>query len=74
MKYKNLSSTPKTFHGITIKPGEVKDFPGYVNHPDLFAVTTTIESKPAKKIAEKKPIKNTKQPKEEKPNGKHNHK
>lgn len=74
MKYANLSSTSKTFHGITIKPGEVKDFPGYVNHPDMYMVGDISLSKPAKKIAEKKPIKNSKQPKEEKPNGKHNHK
>ena len=74
MKYTNLSSTPKTFHGITIKPGEVKDFPGYINHSDMYMVPEISAAKPAKKIAEKQPIKNSKQTKEEKLNGKHNHK
>lgn len=31
MKYKNLGITDRTFYGITIKPGEVKEFPGFIN-------------------------------------------
>lgn len=31
MIYKNLSRTTKTFYGITFKPGESHDVPGYIN-------------------------------------------
>lgn len=30
-KYKNLGITSRTFYGIEIKPGEVKEFPGFIN-------------------------------------------
>lgn len=33
MIYKNLSRTTKTFYGITFKPGESHDVPGYINDP-----------------------------------------
>ena len=35
MRYKNLSEFTKTFYGVEIKPGEVKDIPGNVNDPKV---------------------------------------
>lgn len=32
MFYKNVSSSVKTFHGVTFKPGEVKEVNSYINH------------------------------------------
>ncbi len=31
MIYKNLSRATKTFYGVTFKPGEVHEVPGYIN-------------------------------------------
>lgn len=31
MFYKNISIATKTFHGVTLKPGEIKNVPGYIN-------------------------------------------
>lgn len=36
MIYKNLSRATKTFYGITFKPGESHDVPGYINDPKFF--------------------------------------
>lgn len=33
MVYKNLSRTAMTFYGIIFNPGDVKEVPGYINHP-----------------------------------------
>lgn len=30
-RYKNLSLATKTFYGVTFKPGDEKDVPGYIN-------------------------------------------
>lgn len=30
-RYKNLSLATKTFYGVTFKPGEEKDVPGFIN-------------------------------------------
>lgn len=38
MKYKNISYTEATFYGITFKPGEIKDVPGYINNPHFIRV------------------------------------
>lgn len=38
MKYKNTSYTEATFYGITFKPGEIKDVPGYINNPHFIRV------------------------------------
>lgn len=44
MFYKNVSYSDKTFYGVTFKPGEVAEVPGYVN--DLYMI---IAPKPSKK-------------------------
>lgn len=31
VKYKNISCSAKTFYGVTFKPGDVKEVPGYIN-------------------------------------------
>lgn len=33
MIYKNTSRTTMTFYGIVFQPGDVKEVPGYINHP-----------------------------------------
>lgn len=30
--YRNNSHTTKTFHGVTFKPGDTKECPGYINN------------------------------------------
>lgn len=42
MRYKNLGITSRTFYGIEIKPGEVKDFPGFVNAPRCIRVNDNV--------------------------------
>ncbi len=38
MLYKNISYSAKTFYGITFKPGEVKEVPGYINDIKMVVV------------------------------------
>lgn len=38
MIYRNMSSFSRTFHGITVQPGEVKEFPHIVNDPDMMRI------------------------------------
>ena len=38
MFYKNLAYSEKTFYGITFKPGEVKEVPGFINDQYVIAV------------------------------------
>lgn len=38
MFYKNISNAIKTFYGIQIKPGEIKEFPRAVNDISLIVV------------------------------------
>ncbi len=44
MFYKNLSYSDKTFYGVTFKPGEVAEVPGYINDKQMIVVP-----KPSKK-------------------------
>lgn len=46
MIYKNLSRTTKTFYGVTFKPGEEHEVPGYINHPKFLRLAT-FSSEPA---------------------------
>lgn len=39
MIYKNVGNFTKTFYGISIKPNEVKEFPGYVSSQSLIEAT-----------------------------------
>jgi len=49
MKYKNSGRTTKTFYGITFRPGDIKDVPGYINATSFIPVkdTKTFDEKSA---------------------------
>lgn len=55
MVYKNISNSKKQFYGVTFKPGEVKEVPGFVNDKHMIASTLP----PAVKT-DAKPVKPTK--------------
>lgn len=38
MYYKNVSYSEKTFYGVTFKPGEIKQVPGYINDLHMIKV------------------------------------
>lgn len=49
LKYKNTGITSKTFYGVTFKPKEVKDVPGYINDPGFVRVADSAKvTEPAK--------------------------
>ena len=50
--YVNKSHKELCFYGVTIKPGEIKEFPGVVVHPKMMRRNEL----PAKITATKKPI------------------
>lgn len=41
MTYKNTSLATKTFYGVTFKPGETHDVPGYINDSKFVHVSKT---------------------------------
>ena len=43
MKYKNIGMTSKTFYGVTFKPKEVKEVPGYINDPKFIRMPDTAK-------------------------------
>lgn len=43
MLYTNRSTITKTFHGVTLKPGETKEIFGTVNDPTMFRSSTPQE-------------------------------
>lgn len=59
MIYKNLSTTTKTFYGVTFKPGEEHEVPGYINHPKFMRLTA-FSSNPAEVQADSKSTKEKK--------------
>lgn len=42
MYYKNVSYSEKTFYGVTFKPGEIKQVPGYINDLHMIKVPEEI--------------------------------
>jgi len=42
MKYKNCGYSTRTFYGIDLAPGEIKDFPGYIKS---FGIIRVFEGK-----------------------------
>lgn len=56
--YKNVSDSAKTFYGVTFKPGEVKEVPGYVNHRKMIRVDESALPKvtPAAEPKKVKPV------------------
>lgn len=63
-RYKNLSLATKTFYGVTFKPGEEKDVPGFINDPKFVrvskkfkpAITTEVVKKPNENKSKSKNI------------------
>lgn len=51
MFYKNLAYSEKTFYGVTFKPGEIKEVPGFINDDNFIAVKKP-EDKPKEVVAE----------------------
>ena len=55
MFYKNISKATKTFYGVTFKPGDIKQVPGYIN--DIgFKRCTPPEPQPKVTSATTKPV------------------
>ena len=52
MKYKNIGTVAKTFHGVKIKPGEVGEVNGYINHESFIRVPDAGLNPPPKPKAE----------------------
>ena len=44
MRYKNSGRTTKTFYGITFRPGDIKDVPGYINTSSFIPVPVVENS------------------------------
>ena len=57
MFYKNTSKSVKTFYGITFKPGDIQDVPGYTNHPKMIRVTEKLKQVTKIKEVSKSPAK-----------------
>lgn len=62
LKYKNLSLTTKKFYGVTFKPGEIKEVPGYINDPKFVRIkdevkTAPVAAKPASTSTNKQSVK-----------------
>lgn len=49
MLYKNNALTAKTFYGVTFKPGDVKDVPGYINDVHFVRVSS-MPKEPPKRV------------------------
>lgn len=62
MVYKNISNSKKQFYGVTFKPGDVKEVPGYVN--DIHMIASTL---PPVVKTDAKPVKSTKSTNLDKP-------
>lgn len=67
--YKNISLSVKTFHGVTFKPGEVKEVKDFINDDHMIVVEPKpSESKPPKsvpQVADNPPAKSNKKPEKE---------
>lgn len=54
MTYKNIGVSTKTFYGITFKPGDVKDVPGYINASGMVRMpSSNVDKKIYKKRGRK---------------------
>lgn len=57
--YKNCSHSVKTFHGVTFKPGEVKEVPGVINHDSFIKMEKLPDITPSKEPKVKSSINKT---------------
>lgn len=53
MIYKNTSTIQKTFHGVTFKPGDIKEVPGYINDRGFVRVAELPKEPPKRKESAK---------------------
>ena len=53
IKYKNISSFPLAFYGVTFNPNETKEVPGFINHVKMIRVTETVRVQPKSAIVAK---------------------
>lgn len=62
MFYKNISTSAKTFYGVTFKPGDIKEVDGYINHRFMIPADAPIskESNVQQKPSSEKPKKDVK--------------
>lgn len=61
--YKNTSLSVKTFYGVTFKPGDVNEVPGFINDPSMIRVTAKPKEPP--KVSDVKKSPKVVQPSEE---------
>lgn len=71
MLYRNNSNTAKTFYGITFKPGQVQEVPGYINDKEFERVNAMPKEPPKRVESPKQPTKGRPKTtiKEEQPSG-----
>lgn len=73
MFYKNTSTATKTFYGVTFKPGDTKDVPGYINDKGFVRCTKPESKEPPKNQSQpssksaSQPTKTNKNEKKEEP-------
>lgn len=60
MFYKNISTSVKTFHGVTFKPGEIKEVSDYINHRFMILSDEPTSSNMQQKPSSEKPKKDVK--------------
>lgn len=41
--YKNIGQSTKTFYGVTFKPGDIKEVPGYINGQGMARIFNSTE-------------------------------
>ena len=64
MLYKSLARTSMVFYGVTFNPGDIKDVPGYINHPKFRTVSVDeIKSNEDAKLVAKAHTKKVEAPK-----------
>lgn len=64
--YRNLSNTTKTFHGVTFKPGEIKECPGLINHNQFIKVKSVAKEPPKRTESKPKDVQPKPEPKPQK--------
>ncbi len=60
--YKNISKVTKTFHGVTFRPGEIKEVSGYINSK-YFVRYPSMPKEPPKSVEKPKKVVTKAQPK-----------
>lgn len=66
MIYKNNSLVQKTFHGVTFKPGDIKEVSGYI-HSKGFVRVAEMPKEPPKSVEPKKQVASKQEPSKQEP-------